>query len=138
LPNGSSLPGRGGGPWLAAWTGLRPEEWAALERRDVDRAAGLVAVRRTVSDGVVVELAKTSALRRQVPLAQPALAALDELPAQLKTLLLFPSPSGGLISLDNFRRREWGPGPSRPPVFASLREFTICARRSPRVRSPPA
>ena len=50
-------------PAFAAATGLRPEEWLALERRDLDRRAGIVNVRRTVSDGVIVELAKTNASR---------------------------------------------------------------------------
>jgi hypothetical protein len=36
-------------------------------------------VRRTVSDGELVELGKTSMFRRQVPLT-PRLAALDALP----------------------------------------------------------
>ncbi|HEX2433777.1 MAG TPA: hypothetical protein VHI55_07485, partial [Gaiellaceae bacterium] len=31
-------------PAFAAATGLRPEEWAALERRDIDRGAGIVNV----------------------------------------------------------------------------------------------
>jgi integrase len=94
-------------PDFAAATGLRPEEWLALERRDVDRRAGIVNVRRTVSDGVVVELAKTSASRRQVPLSRRAAVALDRLPVQIRTPLLFPAPEGGLLDLDNFRRREW-------------------------------
>ena len=47
-------------PAFAAATGLRPEEWQALERRDVDRAARLLNVRRTVSSGEVVELGKTA------------------------------------------------------------------------------
>jgi integrase len=94
-------------PAFAAATGLRPEEWLALERRDVDRRAGIVNVRRTVSEGVVVELAKTSASRRQVPLSRRASAALDALPPRLDTPLLFPAPEGGLLDLDNFRRREW-------------------------------
>ncbi len=73
-------------PAFAAATGLRPEEWAALERRDVDRTAGHINVRRTVSEDengrrLVVELAKTSTSRRQVPLSQRALAALDDVPA---------------------------------------------------------
>jgi integrase len=94
-------------PAFAAATGLRPEEWAALERRDLDRKAGIVAVSRTVSDGVVVELGKTSKSRRQVPLSRRASAALDALPPRLDTPLLFPAPAGGLLDLDNFRRREW-------------------------------
>ena len=46
-------------PAFAAATGLRPEEWGALERRDVDRRAGVLTVRRTISSGEVVELGKT-------------------------------------------------------------------------------
>jgi integrase len=86
---------------------LRPEEWAALERRDVDRRSGIVSVRRTVSDGVIVEPAKTNASRRQVPLSRRATAALDALPPRLNTPMLFPAPEGGPLDLDNFRRREW-------------------------------
>jgi len=89
-------------------TGLRPEEWAALERRDLDRRTGILSVRRTVSDGVVVELAKTNASRRQVPLSRRASAALDLRPPRLDTPLVFPALEGGLLDLYNFRRREWG------------------------------
>ena len=56
-------------PAFAAATGLRPEEWQALERRDIDRSASLLTVRRTVSSGEVVELGKTAGARRQVPLS---------------------------------------------------------------------
>lgn len=96
-------------PAFAAATGLRPEEWSVLERRDVDREARVLSVRRTLSDGRVEELGKTSASRRQVPLSGRALAALEALPAQLRTRLLLPAPAGGLLHLDNFRRREWSP-----------------------------
>jgi integrase len=94
---------------FAAATGLRPQEWAGLERRDVERDGRVVNVRRTVSDGAVYELAKTDASRRQVPLSARALGALDELPPRLDTPRLFPAPEGGPIHLDNFRRREWAP-----------------------------
>jgi len=96
-------------PAVAAATGLRPEEWQAVERRDIDRRSGVLNVRRTVSSGEIVELGKTSRSRRQVPLTRRALAALDRIPAQLQTRLLFPAPDGGLLDLDNFRRREWQP-----------------------------
>lgn len=113
-------------PAFAAATGLRPEEWAALERRDVDRARGVITVWRTVSDGALVELGKTDGSRRQVPLSVRALGALDGLLPRLDTPLLFPAPGGGLLNLDNFRRREWGPaieasGVARPARIYDLR-----------------
>ena len=93
-------------------------------------------VRRT-SSGELVELAKTNASRRQVPLTPRALEALDALPAQLDTRLLFPAPAGGLINLDNFRRREWAPaieasgvappGPDLRPAL-DLRVQRACRR----------
>lgn len=83
-------------PVFASATGLRPEEWQALERRDIDRGARVANVLRTVSGGEVHELAKTNGARRQVPLSRRALDALDALPARLDTPLLFPAPRGGL------------------------------------------
>jgi integrase len=77
-------------PTWGAATGLRPEEWQALERRDVDRREGVLSVRRTVSSGEVVDLGKTNASRRQVPLSRRALAALDAIPPWLDTPLFFP------------------------------------------------
>jgi integrase len=96
-------------PDFAAATGLRPEEWIALERRQVDRRAGVLNVTQTVSEGEVTPLAKTTRSRRQVPLSRRACAALDRLPARLDTPLLFPAPDGGLLDLHNFRRRLWTP-----------------------------
>lgn len=113
-------------PAFAAATGLRPEEWQALERRDIDRRVGVVNVLRTVSDGEVVELAKTSGARRQVPLSRRAVEVLDALPPRLDTPRLFPAPAGGVLNLDNFRRREWAPaveasGTRRPARIYDLR-----------------
>jgi integrase len=112
-------------PAFGAATGLRPEEWQALERGDIDRKAGVVNVRRTVSSGEVVELAKTSASRRQVPLSPRALRAVDALPARLDTPLLFPGPAGGLLNLDNFRRREWGPAVTASGVAKPARIYDL-------------
>jgi integrase len=124
-------------PAFAAATGLRPEEWAALERRDLDRRAGSVNVRRTVSDGVVVELAKTNASRRQVPLSRRASAALDALSPRLDTPSLFAAPAGGLLDLDNSVGAN-GRLRLRRPASRHPRASTTCARRSPPEHSPQA
>jgi integrase len=96
-------------PMFAAATGLRPEEWQALERRDIDRRAGMLTVRRTASGGELVDLGKTERSLRQVPLTLRALAALDAIPPRLDTPLIFPSPGGEILNLDNWRRRTWAP-----------------------------
>jgi integrase len=113
-------------PVFVAATGVRPEEWQALERRDIDHQAGLVTVVRTASGGEVVALGKTAGARRQVPLSRRALGALDAIPPRLDTPLLFPAPAGGLLNLDNWRRREWAPaveaaGVRRPARIYDLR-----------------
>jgi integrase len=99
-------------------TGLRPEEWAALERRDTDTRAGVVSVARTYTvAGGLKHYAKTSRSRRVVPLTDRALQALDELPARIDTPLLWSNAKYGHtrgprvhLSLPNFRNRIWRPG----------------------------
>lgn len=113
-------------PAFVAATGLRPEEWLALERRDVDRSARVLTVRQTVSSGEVVAMGKTERSRRQVPLSRRALDVLDGLPPRLDTPLLFPAPQGGVLNVDNFRRRVWAPaveaaGVPRPARLYDLR-----------------
>ena len=84
-----------GPPWsalvvFATETGLRPEEWCALERRDVSTRAKVVTVQRSYTvDGGLKQYGKTERSRRSVPLTDRALEALDSLPARLDTPLLF-------------------------------------------------
>jgi integrase len=112
-------------PAFAAANGLRPEEWQGPEGHDVDRRAGILVVRRTVSSGEVVELTKTTRSRREVPLTAAARGALDALPPRLDTGLLFPAPGGGLINLDNFRRREWGPAVAAAAIPTPARIYDL-------------
>jgi integrase len=96
-------------PVFAALTGLRPCEWIALERRDLDRKAGTVSVRREYVDGKVKPYGKTSRSLRTVPLPLRASESLAEHPARLDSPLLFPASRGGHIDLPMWRWREWYP-----------------------------
>jgi integrase len=115
-------------PIFVAATGLRPEEWQALERRDLDRRAGMLSVRRTVSSGSVVELSTTDRSRRQVPLSPRALGAYEQLPARLDMQLWFPAPHSSLHNLDNFRRREWAPAIEASIVRRPARIYDLRSR----------
>jgi integrase len=96
-------------PVFAGLTGLRPCELFGLERRDVDRQAGVVHVRREYVDGEVKLYGKTGRSLRTVPLPARAVQALAEHPARLDTPILFPATRGGHIDLQAFRWREWYP-----------------------------
>ena len=103
-------------PILAAGTGLRPEEWLALERRDVDLEGRVLHVRRVWSSpGDLTELgadgAKTYRQRRRVPLRQTVLDALHAMPRRIDTAAPHPSPAeeqqSGYLTLAAFRDRYW-------------------------------
>jgi integrase len=101
---------------FAAATGLRPAEWAGLERRDVDKTRRIVQVRGT----------KTHRSRREVPLTTAALAAIETLPLRIDSIYLFSSSRRGPFDVNNFRRREWQPaidaaGISKPARIYDLR-----------------
>src|SRR6266487_333211 len=93
---------------FAAATGLRPGEWMALEPRDIDCQARVVYVRRALRNGRL-KSTKTEGSIRAVLLQAIALAALNQLRADGKSQLLFPSPRGGYFDLPNFRNRYWKP-----------------------------
>ena len=114
-------------PEFGAATGLRPEEWSALERRHVDRTRRLVRVEQKNVDGRILPGGKTRNSVREVPLTRAALAAVDAIPPRLDTPLVFAAPEGGPLNLDNFRRREWAPaveaaGVKKPATPYDLRD----------------
>lgn len=92
---------------FAAETGLRTNEWTAVERRDLDRTNPAVAVSRRFASGQSTPYPKTA--RRRVPLTPRAVEALAWLPVRLDTPLVFPAPEGAHLNLDNWRLRVWYP-----------------------------
>jgi integrase len=96
-------------PLLAGLTGLRPEEWIALERGDLDRDTGLVRIRRVYTDGRVKLYGKQAGSLRAVPLPARAVQALAEHPARLDTRLVFRGARGGHLNLNEWRRDTWTP-----------------------------
>lgn len=124
-------------PAFGAATGLRPEEWGALERRHVDRTRRLVRVEQKNVDGRIVPGGKTRTSVREVPLSRVALAALDAIPPRLDTLLVFPDPAAGR-STSTTSAGANGRRPSRPRESRLPRRRTTCATRSRRTRCTPA
>jgi integrase len=93
---------------FAAATGLRPGEWLALEQRDIDRDARVLYVRRAWRNGRL-KCPKSEASIRAVPLQTIALVALEQLPKNSRTPLVFQTSRGGYFDLHNFRNRHWRP-----------------------------
>jgi integrase len=81
---------------LAAGTGLRPEEWSALQKRDIDLSERVLYVRRVWVNGEEKPLLKTSRSRRRVPLRLRVVTALEQLAADLRepTDALLPGIKG--------------------------------------------
>jgi len=91
------------GPMIlfAAATGLRPAEWIALEKRDLDREERVVYVRRSFTRGELKH-PKTEASMRAVPLQARALDALDRIKDGNGSPLLFPGERGGYLDIHHF------------------------------------
>lgn len=118
---------------FACATGLRPEEWSALQWKDIDVAARRCVVRRTYASGELRSEGKREASLRTVLLADVALEALDELPQPLRSdQLVFSATEGRHISLSNWRRRVWYPAVERAclerrPLYQMRHTFATLA-----------
>ncbi|HYY65221.1 MAG TPA: site-specific integrase [Gaiellaceae bacterium] len=98
------------GPMIlfAAATGLRPAEWIALEKRDIDRKERVAYVRRSFTRRQL-KVPKTEASTRAVPLQARALDALDRIEHCNGSPLLFPGERGGYLDIHHFRPFRWRP-----------------------------
>jgi integrase len=94
-------------PVFGCRTGLRPEEWLALERTDIRN--GQVYVNKRYVDGMLKQGTKNGDAERIVPLDPIAEEALRKQPTRLDTRLLFAAEGGGYLILSNFRPDVWKP-----------------------------
>lgn len=94
-------------PILVTGTGLRPEEWLALERRDIDYNAGVLHVRRVYTDGRVKDYGKQERSLRRIPLRLRILEALEQHPWRIDSPLVFVGDRGDYLDLHSWRRDEW-------------------------------
>ena len=111
IDSSRSSSGRVYGPMIrfAAATGLRPEEWVALERQDVDRDGRCRPVVRTHVEGRTKPYGKTSASLREVPLSRARSRRSTRSCRGSTPGSCSPGRAGRTSNLRNFRRREWKP-----------------------------
>ena len=122
---------------FAAATGLRPAEWVALEKRDINVEERVAYVRRSFTRREL-KLPKTEASLRAVPLQARALDALERLPADGDSLLVFPGERGGYLDLHHFRPGQWRPAQLAAGIdplrriyeYADLRVMPTLVRKS--------
>jgi integrase len=114
------------GPMIlfAAATGLRPAEWIALEKRDIDRQERVVYVRRSFTRGEL-KIPKTEASTRAVPLQARALDALDRVRDGNGSALLFPGERGGYLDIHHFRPFQWRPAQKAAGITPLRRVYDL-------------
>jgi integrase len=101
---------------VAAYGGMRAGELIALRRRHVDllhRTITVVEQVQVVAGRFEVHAPKSAAGRRAVPLPSFIVEALEwhlrDVAEPGPDGIVFPSPEGGHLRLENFRRRVWEP-----------------------------
>ncbi len=126
------------GPMIlfAAATGLRPAEWIALEKRDIDRTERVVYVRRSFTRREL-KITKTEASMRAVPLQARALDALDRI-KDSNVRRCCSQVSVAATSTFTTSGRSSGGQPRRPRASIRFGGSTISGTPSQRSRSVPA
>jgi integrase len=123
-------------PIVLAGTGLRPEELWGLERRDLDRASGVLNVERVYTQARLKSCKKSDLQRRRVPLRARVLEAIESMPRPLRLdEPLFPNHEGEYTRHNTFRLRHWTPalraaGVEHRSVYACRHTFASWAIRA--------
>ena len=114
------------GPMIlfAAATGLRPAEWIALEKRDIDRTERVVYVRRSFTRREL-KIPKTEASMRAVPLQARALDALEQIKHGNGSPLVFPGERGGYLDIHHFRPFRWRPAQKTAGITPLRRVYDL-------------
>lgn len=114
------------GPMIlfAAATGLRPAEWIALEKRDVDRKEQVVYVRRSFTRGEL-KIPKTEASMRAVTLQARALDAIDRIKNSNGSPLVFPGERDGYLDIHHFRPYQWRPAQTAAGITPLRRVYDL-------------
>ena len=94
-------------PVFVCTTGLRVEEWAALERSDIRDNS--IYVNKRWTNRAFKHGTKNGDPERIVPLHPLAAAALDAHPKRIDTKLLFPRPEGDYLNMEYWARDIWTP-----------------------------
>src|SRR5439155_6146718 len=109
---------------FAAATGLRPAEWFALEKRDIDRKERVVYVRRSFTRREL-KVPKTEASMRAVPLQTRALEALDRARDSNGSPRVFPGARGGYLDIHHFRPFQWRPAQKVAGITPTRRVYDL-------------
>jgi integrase len=114
------------GPMIlfAAATGLRPAEWIALEKRDIDLTERVVYVRRSFTRAEL-KFPKTEASMRAVPLQARAIDALHRIKDGNGSPLLFPGERGGYLDIHHFRPFQWRPAQKAAGITPLRRVYDL-------------
>ncbi|MGI9666879.1 MAG: tyrosine-type recombinase/integrase [Acidimicrobiia bacterium] len=98
--------------WVMLRAGLRFGEAAALKRSDIDLAAGTLSVQRSLTRADGVQLPKTAAAVRTIPMTADLTARITEhitaMPPHIDGWL-FTQPKGGAVDYNRWRNRIWLP-----------------------------